>query len=46
MARVNAGLQREVFTISRELEYFSADELEKQRCTGTWLETAPGKPQR
>jgi hypothetical protein len=27
-------LQREVFTIARELEYFSADELEKQTGYG------------
>jgi hypothetical protein len=27
-------LQRETFTISRELEYFSADELEKQTGSG------------
>ena len=26
----NRELQREAFTISRELEYFTADELEKQ----------------
>jgi hypothetical protein len=30
MKTTNRGLQREAFTISRELEYFTADELEKQ----------------
>jgi hypothetical protein len=30
MAQRATSLQREIFTVSRELEYFSADELEKQ----------------